>query len=397
MNDADLSIRAGTIPPQKWPFPLAPTRQRQAAAAFRRAAGELLALKAEVTLDDPMRAAFLINRLPRGASAWPVPTRITLDTDLPAAVSAILVPVLVDNGPEDFVVVWPLEANGCALIGPTEARLIGTWSDGIVTAFAIADGQIGMAVAPDSDGARAEVRVAPLTGLQAGPWKSLSAGDLPCADDELVTAMALFGGHVYAAKGNARGGFELWRAPLEGSGDWALVIPRGGWRYGSSPSVTAMAVVADRLFVAARGADRSEVRVGDEYPEILAVDRDGGWRIFCGQDRFSPTGLLLPEAPVGTASSRHAGMAIGGIEPEGDGGLRIWLKPLDPDLVIAQVMSWSPGGAGWQVEREVAVGSMDVLTLVTLKSGGGLVTSAKDFAHGTAQDPGDWPVLQVLD
>ena len=387
-QNADLAVCRSVLP-----FATRTARERHVTAVFDVDERAILALQAVAGLGSTVLASIEMNLLAHGQSHWPEPQMICHDLALVAPMSNLIPPVLLEttgrHGAKEFKAVWALDGAGCIVVTDGRARVLSGWTDGVVTALSGNRDQIVMAMVPATTSSQVEIRVASTSATGQADWIALGAGGLPCADWEVVTALALFQGAVYAAKANVRSGFEIWRAPVDpASGAWTCAVPRGGRRYAASPSVSAFAIADDRLFVAATGADRSQLNVGDEYPEILCIDASGIWSLFCGRDRFSPEGLLQSTAPGGPAAAHCAGMSIGGLRSEG-GGLVVWLKPLDSEQTSARVLSWHPD-AGWNLVRMVSVGDMDVLTLAAPEGGLCMVTTSVEIG---ADGPAIKPVL----
>lgn len=390
----DGMVQADVSPAHDLPFFDPPARERHIAMGFRLPDGAILALRGTSALDGSGRSSVQLNRLRPGETAWPAQTGLGIDVPLAAALSDVLRPVLVDSDAAGgFTVAWPLDHGGCAMMTGQGVAPFAGWSQGLATAFAAGEGLLALALEPDPATGAADIRVADRAA--AAIWRAPVEGGLPCADSEMVTALAVFSGQVYAAKSNPRAGFSLWRAPVAGALSWEPVIEIGAWRYGASPHVSAMAVIGDRLFLAAAGADRMQLLLGDEHPELLAVRADGTWALISGQQRFTPKGQLLPETVFGPGTPTFAGMSVGGIEPAEDGGLQVWLKPLEPQRQNVLVLDWTPQRGTWQLARKLPVGDMDVLSVVAGRNGPCLVTASSEGGFTVADGQPHGPLTAM--
>ena len=345
---------------QSLPFRETGGRERRIGAAFCRHNGETLAVQVQCTLDGAPTVSVLVNRLAAGATLWPAPVAVAVELPVPDALSQLVAPAMIRDEASNFVVAWPFEQNGCLLITAKDATVALGRGDAACTAICGENGQVCLATEPDLLTGEVEIRLR----SAAGDWQSVGAKGLLCSEIELVTSLALFDGHVYAAKANQKTGFEVWRAPVKSAGTavWDLVIPSGGWRYASSPYVSAMAVIGKQLFLAAVGPDRSFLSVGDEYPEVLAVNSDASWSLFSGVARFSPNGLLQTATAGGPGSAAFTGMAVGGFV-ECTGGLRAWLKPLDSGQDSIAILTWTRATGAWTTTQTIRIDALDVFNV----------------------------------
>ena len=326
--------------------------------------GAVLALQA-ICVD---RALTLFASLRATGSDWSAPALLAVDLAVPAVPSMTLAPVVLQEG-EDFAVAWPLDGAGLLLITPRGGDVL--LAPGRVTALCGQGGALHVAVGSQVFRHQDGQGWQKLGPALAGP----------------VTALALFAGHVHAATASDRAGFDLSR--LVGD-DWEAVMTRGAWRYASSPRVTAMAVVGARLLVAADGPDLSVVQVGDEHPELLTVDEDGGWSLLSGQARFTPEGLRLPVTAGGPGVPGCAGLTVGGIQPLGaiqtpGVSALIWLRPRGDAADGLATMALS--GDEWSPTDRLARVEAGVTSLAVARDGTVLIAAGADVGAGMARRP----------
>lgn len=333
MDGTDIRVTT----PRILPFSSIGGVERRICQVLRLNDGALLALQATCVAGDLPSVTVFAALRPAGGD-WQAAVALAMDFATPAALSMTVAPVVVDGG-ADFAVAWAFDAAGLLILSPAGAEVIEAPAP--ITALCAADGALFAAT-----GAQVHRRTG--QGWQAhGP-----------ALTGPVTGLALFAGQVHVAMASSSAGFDLLRSA---GGDWTPVMTRGAWRYGSSPRVTAMVVVGGTLYVAADGADMTHVRIGDEHPELLAVDEAGGWHLVSGQARFSPDGLRLPATAGGPGVPGCCGLTIGGIQAKGD-GLQLWMLPRGEGASVLSVMTLA--GSEWSALQSVALETAGVTTLV---------------------------------
>jgi hypothetical protein len=352
--------------PHVLPFNSSGDGGRRICAVFAMADGAVLALQASGVQGDAAKVTLLASLRPAGGE-WTAPALVAADVAAPSGPSLTLAPVLLRDG-ADFAVAWPCDATGLLVVTPGGVEVVDC--PGRITALCAQGDDLFAAVAMAGETA--------FLVRRAGQGFQPFAPSLPGVE---VTALAFFADHLHAAGASARAGFDLWRSA---GGDWTPVMTRGAWRYGSSPQVTAMAVDGERLYVAADGPDIRHVRVGDEHPEILAVDPQGNWQLWSGQARFSPDGLRLPVTAGGPGVPACCGLSVGGFQRQGD-GLLVWLKPRPAGPNLLSVMSLT--GAGWAPLARIGLDGMAVTTLAAASDGTIFVGAGGNGAATTGAKP----------
>jgi hypothetical protein len=350
--------------PQVLPFSSIGDGHRRICEVFAMADGAVLALQATCVLGAaPSLTLFSLLR-PAGGD-WAAPVQLVTDLAIPSGLSMTVAPVLMRDG-ADFAVAWACDAGGLVLVTPGGVEVVAT--EGRITALCAQGGDLYAAVAlPDA---------AAILVRRAGQDMQPFAPAIPGGE---VTALAVFADQLHAATASARAGFDLWRSA---GGEWVPVMTRGAWRYGSSPKVTAMAVVGPQLYVAAEGADLSHVRVGDEHPEILAVDAQGGWQLVSGQPRFSPEGLRMPATSGGPGVPGCCGLSVGGFQVTGD-DLLVWLKPQASGPNQLSVLSLRQNG--WSPLARFALDAVRATSLVAAVDGTVFVAAGTDAKATSGQ------------
>lgn len=363
--------------------------ERRAFAVFGLEAGQTLALQVRCTLGEAIRVTVLASCCQDAPEGWDTARAIAIDLPLSAPLSLDIAPVLLNDTPDNAQVAWPLETGGVLIVSAGRADIVPLPEKRPMTALSSdRNGALQVAVAPDETGSAGILLRDP-----DGAWTML-AHSLPCAAGETVTALALFGKAVYAARANAAAGFDLLRCNAAGAADaaWQPVITRGAWRYGASPAVSTMRAIGDRLFVAADGAQTVPLRIGDEHPEILTVAPDGSWELFSGQPRFSPEGLQQPRTAGGPGTPDLAGLTIGGMDGTAT-ALDVWLRPRDPSTDSAVLLRWRAETDTWVAAQPVPVRGLAVTSMVDLPEGVLVATGADCvtmcIAPGHAEAAGD--------
>ena len=165
-------------------------------------------------------------------------------------------------------------------------------------------------------GARLPAMIAPPAD---GLWAGFDHSDIPClcplelqetnftlgtalelpdlARDSRISALLRDrSGAMTLVADNLREGFELWQRSAEGA--WTRRIEKGCWRYGFNAAVTALLADEDGLCLAAGLGAQAQVNLlgMSAKPELLRLDTDGPCRMIVGEPRYSPTGLMRPEA-----------------------------------------------------------------------------------------------------
>ena len=376
--------------PRILPFSTVGGSERRICMVLPLEGGAMLALQATCVLGaEPSVTVFSARRAP-GDADWSAPVALAIDLPVPAALSLSVAPVLLRDGVSDFFVAWPFEGAGFLELTASGARVdMGVTVDG----GGPADGGTGRITALCGQG---ETLYAALQGSDAaeavivsraisGEWQVLAAGPLTCAAGEAVTALAVFADKIYAATANATAGFELFCAATGAGGSWETVLTRGAWRYGYNRSVTAMAVIGARLYVAADGPDLSHISIGDEHPEIMVVAADGHWQLFSGQARFTPEGLRRSVTVAGPGTPGCSGRTIGGLQGRGE-DILVWLKPraaagnAAAGRGLVSVALWSAAEAEWTMGEPILVPEVFVTSLAVAVDGGILLAAGADVA-----------------
>ena len=353
--------------------------ERRLCAVFTLDDGATLALQATCVLGGAPLLTVFAAHLAVDAVAWSTATAVVIDLPIPAALALTVAPILT-RGAADYAVAWAFETGGALVLTPKGARVEDVPVLGRV--IALGSGDEGLCIAVQRMGSdKAEICVQSASG-----WSEVAAGPLSAADGA-VTAIAVFAGHVYAARSNSVAGFDLSRAALGSKGDWMPVITNGGWRHGYNRAVSAMAVIGGRLMVAADGPDTSLVSIGDEHPEIMAVDAQGEWTLFSGQARFTPQGLKRPETVGGPGTPDFTRLTIGGLHGRGQ-DMVLWLKPRAASGDLAAICRWSAGPKKWMVQEMMAlpVQGIAITSMALTAAGSFMVACGAESSPADAKD-----------
>lgn len=173
---------------------------------------------------------------------------------------------------------------------------------GPVTALLGCQGRLFVAVAGDAASGRA-----PALLWNEGPawerWRPMVESPFGDSAHVMITHLIAWQGRLYAAVANDERGFQLWWAGLTPEGmaeDWHCVLRDGAERHTGNREILALTVWNDELCLAAGRTGQTAANARPLGVDLLRVDQDDRWEILAGAVRFTPQGLKVPLASLGS-------------------------------------------------------------------------------------------------
>ena len=130
------------------------------------------------------------------------------------------------------------------------------------------------------------------------PWVAVNEPGFGDPTNVSVFEMLPFGDYLYAGTANFDG-YQVWRTKAKGRPPyaWECVLEKGAWRGRQNQCPISMCVFRDHLYIGSGiqhgGIDLAN-QVGPAGPELIRIDRDGGWDLVVGAARDTPQGRKEP-------------------------------------------------------------------------------------------------------